>query len=67
MSHFPPLIGVTLLLFLLACPVYDFVRHRRLYASYLSGALLSALLFAPMTERLASSPTWVRFADLLIR
>ncbi|HEY6454692.1 MAG TPA: hypothetical protein VIY90_05350 [Steroidobacteraceae bacterium] len=67
MSHFPPLIGITLLLFLLACPVYDFVRQRRLYASYLSGALLSALLFAPMTERLASSPTWVRFADWLIR
>ncbi|HUA00209.1 MAG TPA: hypothetical protein VMB02_07760 [Candidatus Aquilonibacter sp.] len=67
MNRFPPAIGLILLLFLLACPVYDFVRYRRVYSAYLLGALVSLLTLAPIAQRLAMSPAWIRFANWVIR
>ncbi len=67
MNSFPPAIGGIMLLFLIACPVYDFARYRRAYPAYLLGALVSLLSLAPVTQRLAMNPAWTRFADWVIR
>jgi len=67
MNTFPPAIGLVLLLFLLASPVYDFVRYRRVYGAYLLGALVSLLTLAPIAQRLAMSSAWIRIANWVIR
>ena len=66
-SAFPALVGAILLIFHLACPVYDFARNRRIYPSYLCGALLSSVLAAPVLLKLGTSPAWLRAADWMTR
>ncbi len=63
-----PAIGVILLLFLLACPVYDFARYRRVYPAYLCGAVLSFLLLPPVLQPFAmASHSWTTFARWVVR
>jgi hypothetical protein len=66
-TAFPALVGLILLVFHLACPVYDFARNRRIYPSYLCGALLSSVLAAPALLNLGMNPAWLRVADWMTR
>jgi hypothetical protein len=54
----PSLIGVVLLLFLLAGPLYDLIHFRRVHPAYIWGGLLSFLTLAPMLEPIALTQTW---------
>lgn len=67
-SHHPPAIGVIMLAFLLACPLYDFARHRRVYPSYILGAIVSLVLVPPVLVPLAgTSHSWKVFAEWIMR
>jgi hypothetical protein len=67
-NRYPPAIGVILLLFLLACPVYDFARYRRAYPAYLCGAVLAFLLLPPVLQPFAvASHSWTTFANWVVR
>lgn len=67
-SRHPPAIAVILLLFLMACPIYDLVRYRRAFPVYLCGAVLAFLLLPPVLLPFAmASQTWVTFANWLVR
>jgi uncharacterized membrane protein YozB (DUF420 family) len=62
----PQLIGGIVLVFLLSGPVYDWVRHRRVYAVYVWGGLLSIVTLPPGLAPIAASRVWHEAAGWII-
>jgi hypothetical protein len=65
-SSFPPAIGLVLLLFQLAGPVYDFARYRRVHPVYVWGGLFSMLTIPPILEPIAMGHAWQAAARFLV-
>jgi uncharacterized membrane protein YozB (DUF420 family) len=62
----PPLIGLVMLLFLVAGPIYDLTRYRRVHPAYIWGGLLSGLTLVPLLQPIAMTATWHRTAAWII-
>jgi len=63
----PPLIGLMVLAFLFAGPVYDLVTRRRVHQAYLWSVPLAFLAIPPVVLALSSTATWHRIAAMLLR
>ena len=63
----PPVIGLIVLAFLFAGPVYDLVTRRRVHQAYLWSVPLAFLAIPPVAAALAASATWHRIASMLLR
>ncbi len=57
-GSFPPSIGVILLLFFLAGPLYDFLHFRRVHHVYVWGGLMSILTIPPILASIATGHAW---------
>jgi len=53
-------------LFIVACIVFDTIKHRRLHPAFLWGALL-IVASQPLRLMLAGTDVWIRFASWLIK
>jgi hypothetical protein len=62
----PQIIVALIACFVLSGPVYDWIRHRRVYAVYVWGGLLTLLTLPPELSPLARSHLWHHVAALLI-
>jgi hypothetical protein len=62
-----PVIGVLVLAFLLAGPVYDLVTRRRVHPAYLSGGLLALAAIPPVAALLSATAAWHRIASWMLR
>ena len=63
----PPVIGLLVIAFLLAGPVYDMVTRRRVHPAYLWGALLALGTIPPIVTQLSTTSAWQGIASLLLR
>src|SRR4051812_6605921 len=63
----PPVIGVLVLAFLFAGPIYDFVTRRRVHAAYLWSMPLALVGIPPVVAALSATATWHRIASMLLR
>jgi hypothetical protein len=63
----PPLIGLMVLAFLFAGPVYDLVTRRRVHQAYLWSVPLAFLAIPPVVLALSATATWHRIAAMLLR
>jgi hypothetical protein len=63
----PPLIGLLVLVFLFAGPVYDLVTRRRVHQAYLWSVPLAFLAIPPVVLALSATATWHRIAAMLLR
>jgi hypothetical protein len=61
-----PAIGVSVMAFLLAGPVYDLTTRRRVHVAYVAGLLASLATIPPIVAQLSASGGWHRIAQLLI-
>lgn len=55
------------LVFILAGPVYDLIKHRKLHWAYIPGILLTLLNVPPVVELLASTSLWKQIAGWLMQ
>lgn len=62
-----PAIGMLVLAFLFAGPVYDLVTRRRIHPAYIWGVLVSFLILPPVVARLSATAAWHRIAAVLTR
>jgi hypothetical protein len=62
-----PAIGMLVLAFLFAGPVYDLVTRRRIHTAYIWAVLLSFLTVPPIVAQLSATAAWHSFAGLLLR
>ena len=62
-----PLIGVAVLAFLFAGPLYDLVTRRRVHPSYFFSVPLAFLTIPPVVLQLAATGAWHRIAAALLR
>ncbi len=62
----PPVIGVLVLAFLFAGPVYDLATRRRVHQAYLWGGLLALAAIPPVVAQFAATAAWHRIASLLL-
>ena len=62
----PPVIGLMVLAFLFAGPVYDLVTRRRVHQAYLWSVPLAFLAIPPVAASLAATATWHRIASMLL-
>lgn len=62
-----PAIGMLVLGFLFAGPVYDLVTRRRIHPAYIWAVLLSFLTVPPVVAQLSATAAWRSFAGLLLR
>ncbi len=63
----PPVIGVLVLAFLLAGPVYDLVTRRRVHLTYVWGVLLAMAAIPPVVVPLSATAAWHSIASWLLR
>jgi hypothetical protein len=63
----PPVIGLMVLAFLFAGPIYDLVTRRRVHQAYLWSVPLALLAIPPVVGPLAATATWHRIASMLLR
>jgi len=63
----PPVIGVLVLAFLFAGPVYDLVTRRRVHKAYLWSVPLAFVGIPPVVEPLSATATWRGLASVLLR
>ena len=61
-----PVIGLLVLVFLFAGPVYDLVTRRRLHQAYLWSVPLAFLGIPPVVLALSATATWHRIAAMLL-
>jgi hypothetical protein len=61
-----PAIGMLVLAFLFAGPVYDLVTRRRIHPAYIWAVLLSFLTVPPIVAQLSATAVWRRFTALLL-
>lgn len=62
-----PLIGLLVMAFLFAGPVYDFATRRRVHAAYLWGGLLTLSALPPLVSELSSTALWRGITGFLLR
>jgi len=60
-------IGVLVLAFLFAGPVYDLVTRRRVHKAYLWSVPLAFVGIPPVVEPLSATATWRGLASVLLR
>ena len=65
-DRFLPAIGLILLLFLLAGPLYDFLHFRRVHHVYVWGGLMSILTIPPILAPIAMGHAWHAVAHFLM-
>jgi hypothetical protein len=63
----PPVIGILVLAFLFAGPVYDLVTRRRVHQAYLWSVPLAFLGIPPVVALLSATATWRGIASMLLR
>jgi FtsH-binding integral membrane protein len=63
----PPVIGMLVLAFLLAGPVYDLVTRRRVHPAYLWSGLLALGTIPPVVAQLSATAGWQNIASWLLR
>jgi hypothetical protein len=63
----PPVIGMLVLAFLLAGPVYDLATRRRVHPAYLWGGLLALVAIPPVVTQLSATEAWHSIASWLMR
>ena len=63
----PPVIGVIVLAFVFAGPIYDLVTRRRVHPAYIGGVLLSFLAIPPVVLQLSATAAWQGVAAFLMR
>jgi hypothetical protein len=63
----PPVIGVLVMAFLLAGPIYDLVTRRRVHLAYLWSALLAIAAIPPVVAQLSATAVWHSIASWLLR
>lgn len=63
----PPVIGMLVLAFLFAGPVYDLVTRRRVHPAYLWGGLLALASIPPIVEQVSATAAWHSSASWLMR
>ncbi|OFW44174.1 MAG: hypothetical protein A3J29_08010 [Acidobacteria bacterium RIFCSPLOWO2_12_FULL_67_14b] len=63
----PPVIGMLVLAFLFAGPVYDLVTRRRVHPAYLWGGLLALASIPPIVEQVSATAAWHSIASWLLR
>lgn len=62
----PPVIGLLVLAFLFAGPVYDLATRRRVHPAYLWGGLLALTAIPPVVIQLSATAAWHTIASWLI-
>jgi hypothetical protein len=62
----PPVIGLIVLAFLLAGPVYDLVTRQRMHQAYLWSVPLAFLAIPPVVLSLSATAMWQRIASILL-
>ena len=62
-----PLIGLIMMAFLLAGPVYDLVTRRRVHQAYLWSLPLAFAAIPPVIASLAATGIWHRIASIVLR
>ena len=63
----PPVIGLMVLAFLFAGPVYDLVTRRRVHQAYLWSVPLAFVAIPPVVASLSATAMWHRIASMLLR
>ena len=63
----PPVIGLIVLAFLFAGPVYDLVTRRRVHQAYLWSVPLAFLAIPPVVASLSATAMWHRIASMMLR
>jgi hypothetical protein len=66
-SGHAPAIGVAVLAFLLAGPLYDLVMRRRIHAAYVWGLAISMATIPPVIGAASGTQAWHRIAGWLMR
>jgi hypothetical protein len=61
-----PLIGLIMMPFLLAGPVYDLVTRRRVHQAYLWSVPLALAAIPPVIALLAATGMWHRIASIVL-
>jgi hypothetical protein len=62
-----PVIGMLVMGFLFAGPVYDLVTRRRIHPAYIGGVLLALCAIPPVVTLMAATAAWHNIAALLVR
>jgi len=66
-SGHTPVIGATVMAFLLAGPAYDLVTRKRLHAAYGWSLLVAILAIPPLVGQVSATETWHRIASWLLQ
>jgi hypothetical protein len=62
-----PVIGLVVMAFLLAGPVYDLVTRRRVHPAYLCGFSLALIAIPPVVLQLSATSAWHGVASWVLR